>query len=818
MRYQVARRNLLEMRISRCVRGVLPAIGSVIVSYAYVLQSGLQIWNRYPNWDHTWVDAMQVSKLEFVSNNVCKFSYPSIDLNSGFGWNYYGDTTVWQSPISPFTLLSCAGLGPESILNLRTVLYLSVLIFGTWKFLHDVTRNQMLACIAAIFIPTLPLFWGIGYGLPWFNAMCSIPLILWCVRTYSVKRSPKATLYIVLLFLLVGADSLSLLTLGLLVTAYVLMEAIRDRRNVKRDLVAVVRLQLLMLGVTSFYWIPLLHNVAVNRSLSQGYAVDEKAISLLEYLRFVIFNGGDSFLYPIEGSFLLLYSPYPFSILCLVAMATLDRNCPLRREVVTIAVTCVIMFASPVIFYGVPQIRDVMPSYFRQHLNVIPLLVVLAGTCAIAGMSRTVSGRRRLVAVLVGSSILQAVVFSAYFALQTARQGGWQSLRSTVLIPVLEGWGSRVWVVQVLFEFLIITGLILACTSLIGRPRYNLAILASVVVVCLLGVSASHELRRDLPWQFVVDSQHRKSSFDDRWRRWQPLLAANGSDYRILPVGQDVGFGTGRNAKLILESEMGSSAGRKVLFSYREVLHPVESVVYSAISGDPTTFATNHMPPIAGRIVDRLAMLRLIGVRYVVSADATLAGEGVTLIASQVVHGPPSSFPDDAGTVYLYGIADARPIATLLVGARHEPKDRIWRMMRESPLQLLDDGSLVTSSVVESSDRTPASNRWAPARIRELNTGEIKVEFEPTQNERWLSLSYVNRPFWKAKVNGHDRAISDAYGGFMAVRVLPGESSVVFSYKPWDAYLGLLLTLVTLICVLFSIVRTRSAECWRSFN
>ena len=68
--------------------------------------------------------------------------------------------------------------------------------------------------------------------------------------------------------------------------------------------------------------------------------------------------------------------------------------------------------------------------------------------------------------------------------------------------------------------------------------------------------------------------------------------------------------------------------------------------------------------------------------------------------------------------------------------------------------------------------------------------------------EKFLVISYLHRPFFRAQLNGVDVPIYRAYGGFMCVKVPPGEHTVTFRYYPIDVYGGISLTIFAFIAPL----------------
>lgn len=101
---------------------------------------------------------------------------------------------------------------------------------------------------------------------------------------------------------------------------------------------------------------------------------------------------------------------------------------------------------------------------------------------------------------------------------------------------------------------------------------------------------------------------------------------------------------------------------------------------------------------------------------------------------------------------------------------------------RTSPQRPLDDASLSTDEVIFSR-RSP--NRFAVA-VRTARPCFLVV------SENWY-------PGWKAEVNGKPRALHRVNGALMGVFVDPGSSQIEFRYLPTHFYLGMSLTLLSVL-------------------
>jgi|GEM_PF-909878 len=101
---------------------------------------------------------------------------------------------------------------------------------------------------------------------------------------------------------------------------------------------------------------------------------------------------------------------------------------------------------------------------------------------------------------------------------------------------------------------------------------------------------------------------------------------------------------------------------------------------------------------------------------------------------------------------------------------------------RTSQQSLLDNGSLSTDEVIFSR-RSP--NRFAVA-VR-------------TARPCFLVVSHNWYPGWKAQVNGKSRTLYRVNGALMGMFVDPGSSQIEFRYLPTHFYLGMSLTLLSLL-------------------
>ena len=97
----------------------------------------------------------------------------------------------------------------------------------------------------------------------------------------------------------------------------------------------------------------------------------------------------------------------------------------------------------------------------------------------------------------------------------------------------------------------------------------------------------------------------------------------------------------------------------------------------------------------------------------------------------------------------------------------------------------------------------------ATADILKYEPGEVIVEAE-TNEPKFLVLSDTWYPGWKAYVDGKLDKIYRADYTLRAVYLEPGKHIVKFTYDPFSFKIGMIITLVTLVCCLVFVIKTGS--------
>lgn len=733
---------------------------------------------------------------------------PAINPYIGFGWNYLGDTTLLQSPILPLNWL-VLWFSPENVLVIRTVFFLWLLMLGGYLYLKEITGDSRLAIAGACILVSVPFLTSMAWMTVFFNFVCAIPLLLFLIDRAIAK--PSATKYATfgLMVAMVGGDILSIMTLFPLAAIYSFASA-RGRFCLtwSKAWAAMLAVIATILLSTFFYVAPFLNNLLVNGHIAHemvaaGFMSDHHGISLVEFWRFFKENGLKSLWKPIEGSGLLLYIPLALWIIAFFPLITRKRAMTLEEvPVATISalfLSAIGLILLPVILHGIPFISSKFPSFFRSQLNVIPFLVVLSSMVAMGIIrNRQASPRAFFVTLLIASVTLESMLFVV-----SAPVTSYLDVVHTLNAPELGSsllFSPRVF--QDMWIFVpVVNATLLVLLWWVGGKRFSYSSrkftdLACVFVFAswaIFSVSLQSELRRQMhEWQLLVHDEQRLNNYLSRWNAWSQLADWSDPNFRTLPAGVD-NAGTGRNAKLIADTELNVGRHQKVLFSYREVTHPYESLVYSAITQTIPMKKSHWFPPVSTTLPAALPLLRLAGIRWIVSADEVIDHPAFRLHGKHSTRHTISWIPDDSGEIYLYEIQPYGSVAFLADNVEVVEQRESWR-------RILDRSAFPWDEGVVYLEPDPA-RRWSMigdtlirstlgAKILHETFDSVRMGVSPASVDRYLVLTYVHRPFWKAFVEGVETKVERAYGGFMAVRVPAGAQDVLFKYTPWDVYFG----------------------------
>jgi hypothetical protein len=161
-----------------------------------------------------------------------------------------------------------------------------------------------------------------------------------------------------------------------------------------------------------------------------------------------------------------------------------------------------------------------------------------------------------------------------------------------------------------------------------------------------------------------------------------------------------------------------------------------------------------------------------------------------------------------AGGVVLYENPEAFPRAFYVPTAVTEP-DAARRV------EMLAASDLDLRRTVVLDRPPPAGTAGGPPDA----SGDVRIESDRAERVQlrvrtdapgFVVLTDQDYPGWSVTVNGEPAPVLTANHAFRAVPVPRGDSTVVWTYRPWRVWAGLTVSLVTLAAVILGLVRSRA--------
>jgi hypothetical protein len=813
-RWRAAARSVVSGRVA-----FLALIAAFVI--AFTAQINMPPLERYPGWDHFWVDAMSVGKLCALKDAVSHGELPAVSPYVNFDENLAGDPSSPVSVLSPVNLLVFVLPIPTAIV-LRTMVLLALGGGFAFVLLHRVTEDKAVSLLAALTYISLPYTTGLHYHYAMAVTFFVLPLILYLVLALAL--SPTRKRLVVFGLISVGAvatgDVHTVFTLTIVVfvsTAVIAWHVGQLGRF--RSLRRAAALTAVFVISSLFYLVPLAVNLRA--VAGQMHALDTAGWhsatgpTARQVALFVYRYGAQSIFKPIEGSGLLLYAP-AFVLLAVVIGATFHRALFVTREqravffaLVTLGLA---MFVACVGVYALPggMMRNAR-GVLRLPINAFPFMMTLAAFCCLAAARRSAQLKGPLFALLI---FLAVALDLHLFGFQGP--GSWQPMDATTTLfavwhgafaPVPDSNAIDVRFMHDMWEVLPWANLALLLLALVA-PRVSAGNwqrhvawagwTAAALLMALFYGSLHSTLRvQQQPWQWATRSAYRYDAYLARKACTDALVDRRDPDFRTLYVGSGrLAADSGRDWQLVAETELHQADRAKVLFSYRETMHPYAGVMRGLFSGAPIT--SNAMPPLSREVAPNIWSLRLMGVRWVISVEEQIDSPDLAYVGQCSTPEGPISEPS-AGTWYIYHVQNPSGVAFLVDQARTLSQVESLRALlaeKEKPLQT---GTVFLEEPVAlpGGGRVAASAR-ATAGVVEEGFGHVTVRVN-TSKPRYLVLSYVQRPGWSVQVDGQGGRIHRAYGGLMCVPVAAGLHTVRFDYHPFDVRLGMLLSLVGLV-------------------
>lgn len=796
---------------------------------AYVVLATLQInqppLERYPNWDVFWTDCRSAGKLLNLKHALRCLELPSITPYTGLGSNVAGDPLP-ISFLSPPDLLVLF-LPPHVVILVRAMFFQVLSGIGAYLFLAFLTQDRCLSFLGGLTYISLPIVLGSGRYAGTL-VFWPVPLLLLLIhKVVEQQNTKKSFLFVALSVFAISSGNIHTLVIlpSIVATYSFLVTYGYYRLSVAKAVKTALGLVLLCVLAGSFYVVPLcqnLHTIAssMNGLREAGLCSDGGAASVRDFLKFFYQYGLQTLYLPLEGSGFLLYVPafQYFAIALSLALRRFVFQPHPRQEALPIFFVALgfLMVVISVAFYALPGLSRQGHGVLRGHINLAPFMHVLAGFLCFAAMSQLKGiGKLIYVPLLFGPFVVDWLLFVRGLPLPPHALPGLFGLRHTVgqtlthssnLVSVRfwrDMWPALPWLNLAFVLLLFLHSFTKEIRGARAKRLCEVAFAGAALALSLVIISVYNELRatQQNEWQAAGRSSYSWDSYRERKACMDNLVNRRDPNYRTLPASRDVfECGRGRNWKLIGETELNVEDREKVLFAYRETMDPFAALLYSTF--DHKFVPSNWFPPLSASVAGNMEILRLMGVKWVISADERIVSPDLIYRGKCITEKTPPRLlqPSTDGAVHIYEVrnplrvvflADHYQVVNLSISLKtvFEKKVSPW----SRGIVYLEAQPTAGSTGGEGPKGEIIPGLQAEAKIvREtLSSVEVNVTAPST---KWLVLSYLYHRDWRAWLGPNRLRIYRAYGGLMTVQVPPGRHVLTFKYRPLDVYVGLLLT------------------------
>jgi len=799
-----------------------------IILYVFLLtlQIHQQPFERYSEWDHFFIDVQAAGKLTSLNQALERYEIPAIDPYTEFGWNLAGDHHSIWGIFNIFILF----FTPAKILILQQVIFLFLGAWGAFLYLFLITRNRYLSFLGGLTYISLPFTVSLLYYCSSFSDFNLIPLFL--ILIHRIWENP--TRGRIFIFALISAISIGLADINFLwilssvVFTYSFFVGISYyQKPLFMTFKISFFLVLLSLLSGSFYLAPLinnLHTIGSNlTTLKQAgilpWSYLGRKVDFLSY--FVQERGLESLYLPVEGPAFILYLPAAFYLIILLAYVFKKPVFKTKPEQVSIVLTLVfigaLMFTESLLFYSpltakiMPRIREGATGALRFQINLIPFVILLSAFICISAINNF-KNRRVIIGIYLiiisGSLFVDSELFSGLPAILSRPYG------SSNLVPFPVGNPLH------LIPFINLCSILLLASDFIIRRLENYkiknivcpAVLVMVMLVPLLGVTNYNE------W-FATGQQGREDPISRNPYRWESYLERKkcidgiipryNLNYRTLYAGNGrILPKDGRDWKLIAETELHVASREKVLFSYREFDHPFVGLLRGTFkSGGQGFFHSKLMPPLAQEVAGNIQTMKLMGVKWIISADEEIRDDNLVYRGKcESQEGPQGrGGKPEGGNLYIYELTHPTGIVFLTEKYFITDRETSFRTIYEkrsfpwiNDTVFLETDPFRNKQPIEGKNASANIDLESYAKITRETSASLEAEVS-SPKEKFLIIGNLYRPFWKGFVDSAETEIYRAYGGFMCVIIPPGKHIIKLKYCPLDIYLGLGLTLAAFL-------------------
>ena len=807
-----------------CRRFVLPlslaAVATLIFRWC-----GLWPLQRFPNWDWAWIDARSANSLSALRRNIASGQAPSLDLRTNLGFDYVGDAYPIINPLNLLVIF----MRPATVIWLRSAIVVIIGCCGAFYWFRRWASTAM-AAVAAVLYLSLPYLTSLHLFTTLGTAPFVMPLLLMAtedlIDEVTLRNALRAWLAVATA--VVCSDINILLSLGPICVVYGCAYGLIVRGHALRQVGRAVGVAgAVSLAAAAPLLLPLYQN---SQSLVAGPALTSflgTPRSNVHVWSFLMSNGAASLIWPFEGSGLLLYCPPIFVLLGIVGLLIPGRRTShdLRRRGIALLVLAVALVIETLLVNN-GTLLDALGvndsgarGILRVQLNLLPYIFLMVGVLGCARLVDEATRERRRWPMLVMAGTTMASVAADLILIWIDPRWSGKPLGlnrvaqvpSPTLLRLPRSWSP----VAPLVTFHVAAGLLLLVGSRAlkvarGSARtVRVAVSLVLVTVVAVGtVTANLEMlsRSSAQWHWVTESSYRFDAFQDRRDCLERLAPVDDPGVRVLYTGRpSLTSGTGRDWANLMEVELAQESGQHTLFSYRELDLPIVGVYYGFF-GTPQSALL--FPPSTDAIAPNAALLRLLGVRFVVSNNALITNasaiQDFRLLGACRITQEPTSIRGEAfnsalahalsgsGPSFVYEVARSPGIFGL--ACDDEVVGQVAALSRASnaadaPWQR---GVVLTERPFVDQPAMSCASGQGSSSVQDVveDGSDIDVTVDAATPVA-LTIAYAYRSGWSASIDGHDVPVLRAYGGLMAVAVPRGAHNVVLRYRSQGLPVGL---------------------------
>ena len=793
---------------------------------------------RYAEWDNHWGDVRVVRRLATIERSLRNLELPGIDPYTGFGVHVGGDL---YSPWNPAYLLVL-------LCSARTVIWLVQLGFmvigglGAYCFLRRFTENKFICLLGGLsYVSTWANVGGSVYFMhhAFLQAFYCLPFML--VLIHRVLEKPSAVRMAAFAafvgFAFGSLDVFSPFVFPGVIFAYSLIVA---WQYYSASFLASVRKAglLLALGLLagSIYLVPYYWNcrtiatdIDVVRTeipgsvgpVGRGYSIPGlfQAINTWGGGYSPIWNPTET---PMYGAVWVPIGFYLLILSTLIFIAPLFKG---KTKNISIIVALLLLIPSMLLvdcIYWSPA-SDLFLTSFKDgcgigpvpfNTNIIPFMVVLAAFIGIAALVDS-TNKKLKIGIYLFTIVTALLVDLKLFGGLTPWIPFYES-SNRIRLPLDQPLDAFPWLSLLAFALIV-------AYDFLGRTKdggFRVSIYALFLFLAVLlrlgtiTVYNDWSMRTGNGGRMVTRHPYRWDSHLQREAVIDKLIDRSDPNYRTLYCGNGGHERSdGRAWKAIAATEMHVVKQHKVLYTWLELTQPYEGLMYGLWSGGGIR-RWQITPPLSRDVDDNIATAKgLQGIKYVLSIEEKLESPHLIYRGKCDTEEFPRSFyksaPDDliehwseVGPIFVYEVVDPVGVSFFVDEFRQVSRADTLRAIYNNTEQPWNDNVVYLEtepleSVAPHVAATAPPVAEAQSRIVQESSTSIDLQVA-TPDEKFLVLTYVHRPFWKAYIGAVEVPIYRAYGGFMCVKVPPGEHSVRFRYYPIDVYVGILLTALSL--------------------